>query len=63
MTAHGLRGTHATLATQAGASSMLVAQSIGHAGTAVTKRHYIAEGAVEAQRQRRVLKVLSGGKK
>lgn len=42
---HGLRGTHATLATSAGVTAHVVAGALGHAGPAVTRRHYIAAGA------------------
>lgn len=41
---HGLRGTHATLATSAGTTAQVVADALGHAGPAVTRRHYIAPG-------------------
>lgn len=58
---HGLRGTHATLATGAGATGHLVAAALGHEHEAVTQAHYIAPGATAAATQDRVLKVLSGG--
>lgn len=38
--AHGLRGTHASLAIEAGASPDLVARSLGHASSAVTLEAY-----------------------
>jgi integrase len=60
VTAHGLRGTHATLATGAGASSEAVAASLGHATTKVTEESYIAPGAVGDAKARRVLEVLGG---
>jgi integrase len=44
VTAHGLRGTHATLARQAGATAHLVAAALGHASPAVTRQHYFAPG-------------------
>lgn len=53
VTPHGLRGTHATLATDAGAVSHLVAASLGHASSAVTERHYTEAGAVERSRSKR----------
>jgi integrase len=62
VTPHGLRGTHATLATSAGASGELVAATLGHASSKVTEKHYIAPGTAEQAKQRRVLKVLQGGK-
>lgn len=47
---HGLRGTHASLAVNAGATSELVAANLGHSPKqvkAVTEKHYIAPGVVE----------------
>jgi integrase len=45
VTGHGLRGTHTTLATDAGATAHVVAAQLGHGGPAVTREHYIAPGA------------------
>lgn len=44
VTAHGLRGTHATLALQAGATANLVASALGHSSPSVTRQHYLAPG-------------------
>jgi integrase len=60
---HGLRGTHATLAEDAGESSFAVAVTLGHADTRVTGRHYTRRDAREGARQSRFLEVLEGGKK
>lgn len=38
---HGLRGTHSTLATEAGTSPEQLARSMGHESPAMTERHYI----------------------
>jgi integrase len=38
--AHSLRGLHATLATEAGATPHLVATALGHSSTQVAERHY-----------------------
>jgi integrase len=38
---HSLRGLHATLATEAGATSHVVAGALGHSSPAVTHAHYI----------------------
>ena len=54
--AHGLRGTHATLAVDAGATSHLVAAQLGHESFATTARHYARAEAVEGAQQDRVLK-------
>lgn len=42
---HGLRGTFATLSARSGVNTETVARSLGHAGTAVTRRHYMERGA------------------
>jgi integrase len=54
--AHGLRGTHATLAVDAGATSHLVAAALGHESFATTARHYARTEAIEGAQQERVLK-------
>jgi integrase len=59
---HGLRGTQSTLATEAGVSGYLVAQQLGHANEKVTERSYIAPGVKQRVQDRRVFKVLAGGK-
>ena len=60
---HGLRGTHATLAREAGATGHLVAKQLGHGSVRVTEEHYIEAGATERDRNKRFLKVMKGGKK
>jgi integrase len=52
---HGLRGTHATLAVGAGATSHLVAAALGHQSFATTARHYARAEAIEGAQQERVL--------
>lgn len=59
---HALRGTHASLATRAGATSQLVASTLGHAKTSVTEAHYTERGATEAQAGATALRVLAGGR-
>jgi integrase len=54
--AHDLRGTHATLAVDAGATSHLVAAALGHESFATTARHYARTEAIEGAQQERVLK-------
>jgi integrase len=54
--AHGLRGTHATLAVDAGATSHLVAAALGHESFTTTARHYARTEAIEGAQQERVLK-------
>jgi integrase len=62
---HGLRGTHASLAVRGGASSEIVAASLGHTSTRITERHYTREDATAEARSmaaQRNLLVLKGGK-
>lgn len=59
---HALRGTHASLATRAGASSQLVADSLGHASTSVTEGHYTQRSATATAAGGLALQVLRGGK-
>jgi len=59
---HALRGTHASLATRAGATSQLVADTLGHASVAVTHGHYTQRSAVSSATTRTALTVLAGGK-
>jgi len=70
VSAHGLRGTHATLAEEArGKAAQAVALSLqdiseglGHSGTAVTLRHYVRAGTGEAaQAARAATRLLGGG--
>jgi integrase len=62
VSAHALRGTHASIAEEAGATSHLVAAALGHASPTVTRRHYTDESAAQRARQQRALKVIQGGK-
>lgn len=55
VTAHSLRGLHATLAMEWGSTGRVVAAALGHTSFAMTtKRHYVAPGTVERAAQRRV---------
>lgn len=58
---HSLRGTHASLARPV-VPVEHVARVLGHAGTAVTQKHYIAPGVERELDQRAVLSVLDGGR-
>lgn len=55
---HSLRGLHASVATDAGATSHMVAAALGHSSPAITQAHYIAEGTVEHARTRKVIERL-----
>lgn len=58
-----MRGLHATLATEMGATGELVARAMGHADQATTERSYTQKTAVRKRKQRAVMRVLEGGKK
>jgi integrase len=58
--AHSMRGLHATLAIQAGASPDIVARSLGHESAAMTLGAYAAPGSAEAASAERVQALLSG---
>jgi integrase len=63
VTAHGLRGTLASLATGAGIVTDAIAELLGHASTAVTRDHYTTPEAFAVGVQRRGLQVLQGGQR
>jgi integrase len=63
ITAHGLRGTHATLAEEAGATGIAVARALGHEQVSTTHRHYTKPSVVSLATQNRALRVLAGGRK
>jgi integrase len=63
VTSHGLRGTHATLATTGGASSAVVAASLGHTNVRITERHYTRPDATAAAQSRRAREALGRGPK
>lgn len=54
VSAHGLRGTHATLALEAGASPTMVADSIGHESIGTTLQSYAAKGSGRSAQVERV---------
>lgn len=57
--AHSMRGLHATLAIQAGASPDLVARTLGHESSAMTLSAYAAPGSAADAQQGTVLAALS----
>ena len=61
VTAHATRGIHATIATQVGTTSHIVAMALGHGNDQVTKRHYIRRGAAEQASRDRFLDRLGSG--
>jgi len=58
---HGLRGTHATLATAAGVTGPAVSAALGHGSTAITESTYVAPGGRQLADQRAALRALDGG--
>lgn len=59
ISAHGMRGTHASLAVAAGVAGIAVAASLGHESFAVTERHYATPESVSGARVDRVLAALN----
>ena len=55
---HSLRGLHATLSIQAGATGSLVAHALGHGSFQVTARHYATPESVAGSRAARVAEAL-----
>ncbi len=47
---HALRGTHASLGVESGASVEAVARALGHTSTRITRAHYISEEAADGAR-------------
>lgn len=63
VSAHGLRGTHATLAMDRGTSGPVVAAQLGHESATTTCANYASRQAQVTGQQRRFMKVLQGGRK
>ena len=63
ITPHGLRGTWATLTTDAGVAGHVVARELGHSSQTTTKQHYTQKGAADRAKSKRMLRVLEGGKR
>lgn len=56
---HSLRGLHATLALEAGATADMVARALGHGSFEITARHYASPESVEGARALRVAEALA----
>ena len=61
VSAHSLRGLHATLALEAGATPQLVAAALGHGSFRVTARHYAEPSTLLNTRARRATRTLTDG--
>ena len=61
VSAHGLRGTHSTLAQQAGATSHLVAATLGHENPRITESAYTDRTEAAKVESRKSFAVLKGG--
>ena len=59
VSAHGMRGLHATLAMDAGVTGHVVAASLGHESVTTTETSYAKREAVSGARQRKALGVLA----
>lgn len=60
VSAHGLRGTSASMARGADLGPEAVAAYLGHGSATVTDRHYLADGVADDARQRAFLRVVDG---
>ena len=58
---HSLRGLHATLALEGGATADAVAKALGHSSFAMTEQHYASPSSVSNSRSSRVAQTLGGG--
>lgn len=63
VTLHGLRGTLATLAYEAGAAGVIVAATLGHEDQRTTERSYATRGVPAEATRARGLSVVRGGRK
>lgn len=63
VSAHGMRGLHASILYREGAAGNVIAASMRHTSENITKTSYAKKGAVRQGRQGQVLKVLAGGRK
>jgi integrase len=63
VTAHAMRGLHGTLAVDSGITSHAVAAALGHESFKTTAESYAQRDAVASAQQKRVLGVLTGGRK
>jgi len=59
---HGLRGTRATLAVEAGLSAHIIARELGHESFVTTRKHYLAEGVEEKASTKAFMRVIEGGR-
>jgi len=58
--AHSLRGLHATLALDGGATADAVARALGHGSFSMTARHYASASSVADSKTNRVAETLAG---
>lgn len=63
VSAHGMRGLHASLAVAAGLSPGVVASAMGHASSSVTLGHYATGESAGRGAQATALRVLQGGRR
>ena len=56
---HSLRGLHATLALEGGATADAVAKALGHSSFAITEQHYASPSSIANNRTSRVTAALN----
>jgi integrase len=61
VSAHAMRGLHASLSSERGITGHVIAEAMGHTSSSVTFRHYATPESVAKGNQGRVLKLLAGG--
>lgn len=55
---HSLRGLHATLALEEGATSESVARALGHGSCSMTKKHYATADSVPSNLKQRISRAM-----
>jgi integrase len=60
VTAHGMRGLHASLAVDSGVTAPVVASALGHESFSTTQQSYAKQGAIDGAKQKRALRLLTG---
>jgi len=62
ISSHGLRGTHSSIAVEAGATGRLVADQLGHGSPTVSETSYTRRDVQDAAKNRAAWRVLDGGR-
>jgi integrase len=59
---HGLRGSGASIAAEHGAAIKAISEAMGHTRESMTRGHYVRQDAAAAGQQKRLLKMMKGGR-